>query len=225
MIRHVTNALPRVGRKLLWFLTAIGFFALVGIVFYAFVPFPHGLQLQKQQRDNDAANASTDQRIYKELDIQTLRSIPDADLERAIADYVWYKIYDYDRAAEVVHGLSPGARAMYMTWVVEGQVNNGGFNQYYYNTDGQFASEAVEAFEYFGATEHAALMREANALRLEEADLMQKFKDEGTLQAFAESYKYSKLRPLDERFLKLTENLSQLRIARVRQSPDQFIGE
>ena len=114
---------------------------------------------------------------------------------------------------------------MYLTWVVEGEVNNGGFNQYYYNTDGQFASEAVEAFEYFGATQHAALMREANATRVAEAELMQKFKDEGTLQAFSESYKYSKLRPLDERFMKLTEDLSQLRIARVRQAPEQFIGD
>jgi hypothetical protein len=104
-------------------------------------------------------------------------------------------------------------------------VNNGGFNQYYFNTDGRFASEAVSAFEYFAATEHAALMREANSVRALEASEMAKFRERGTLEAFSESYEHSKLGPLDERFYKLSENLSQLRIGRIRQMPEQFAGE
>jgi hypothetical protein len=220
----MTTAPRSTGRKLLWFLTTTGFLALVGVVYYAFAPMHESRQSQARQLNNDA-DAYAGLKIYKQLDVPTLRSIPDAEVERAIADYVWHKIYDYNRVVEVVHGLRSGTRAMYLTWVVEGEVNNGGFNQYYYNTDGQFASEAVDAFEYFGATQHAALMREANAVRLAEARPMQKFKDEATLQAFSESYKHSKLGPLDERFLKLTEDLSRLRIARVRQAPEEFIGD
>ncbi len=57
------------------------------------------------------------------------------------------------------------------------------------HTQDKFASEAVEAFEYFGATEHAALMREANAIRAGEAAFLKKYKDQGTMEAFSESYK------------------------------------
>ena len=91
-------------------------------------------------------------------------------------------------------------------------MNNGGFNQYYFNTDGKFASEAVNAFEYFGATEHAALMRDANSTRALEAAEMAKSKEEGTLEAFSESYEHSELGPLDDRFYNLFENLSHPRI-------------
>ncbi len=131
----------------------------------------------------------------------------------------------YDKEEAIVAKLPAGVRALYLTWTVEAEVNNGGFNQYYYNTDNKFASDAVGAFEYFGATEHAVLMREANAIRAGEAATLKKFKDRGTIEAFSESYEHSKLGPLDDRFYKLRENLSQLRVARIRATPEQFSGE
>ena len=160
------------------------------------------------------------------LDPAVLRMLPDADVEQAVVDYVVSKLEGKeDHEAEIVAGLPVGVRATWLTWIVEGEVNNGGFNQYYFNTDGEFASDAVTAFEYFGAKEHAALMKEANAVRAAEAAEMAKFKAQGTLAAFSESYKHSRLGPLDSNFYKLTENLSQLRIARIRQKPDEFAGE
>ena len=72
---------------------------------------------------------------------------------------------------------------------------------------------------------HAALMREANEVRASESAKMAKFKERGSLEAFSESYEHTKLGPLDDRFYGLTENLSQLRIARIRQMPEQFSGE
>jgi len=165
-------------------------------------------------------------KIHTRLDPSILRSIPDTDVELTIVDYVGSKLDgQYEREVEVVSSLSPGVRATYLTWIVEGEVNNGGFNQYYFNTDGKFASEAVSAFEYFGATEHAALMREANSIRALEAAEMAKFKERGTLEAFSESYEHSELGPLDDRFYELSENLSQLRIQRIRQMPEEFSGD
>ena len=106
----------------------------------------------------------------------------------------------------------------------EAEVNNGGFNQYYFNTDGRFASKAVEAFEYFGATKHAALMREANAVRSSEAAAMAVFKGRGSLEAFPESYEHTQLGPLDDRFHHLAESLSE-QVNRIREMPEQFSGE
>jgi hypothetical protein len=185
-----------------------------------------GKESPKMDKDIAASIESFDNRTtFTTLDPATLRSIPDIQVEQAIIDYVLHKLGDdYEREAEVVAGFPEGIRATYLTWLVEAEVSNGGFNQYYFNTDGKFASEAVAAFEYFGASEHAALMREANAIRAQEAAEMAKFKEKGTIEAFSESYKETKLGPLDERFYKLTENLSQLRIARIRQVPEQFSG-
>ncbi len=171
-------------------------------------------------------HAFANRRIYKRLDKVILTSIPDAELEQAVFDYATTKLDGhYDQEKRVVAMLPPGVRALYLTWTVEAEVNNGGFNQYYFNTNGQFASEAVEAFEYFGATEHAVLMGEANVIRAAEAALMDEYKKKGTLEAFSESYEHSKLGPLDDRFYKLTENLSQFRVARIRATPEQFSGE
>ena len=54
---------------------------------------------------------------------------------------------------------------------------------------------------------------------------MKKYKDKGTIEAFSDSYEHSKLGPLDGRFYKLSENLSQLRIARIRATPEHFTGK
>src|SRR5258706_9459045 len=120
--------------------------------------------------------------------------------------------------------LAAGIRALYRTWVVDTEVDNVGFNQYYSSTDGVFASEAVAAFEYFGATEHAKLLNEANEFRAQE--LMEKalLNSADTSESLPESYEHAKLGPLDDRYYNLAENLSQLRVARIRQTPEQFTG-
>lgn len=173
-----------------------------------------------------ALEAFANRRVYSRLDEAVLAGIADADVEQAVLDYANAQLKGrYDEEGTRVRELPIGIRALYLTWTVEAEVNNGGFNQYYYNTDDKFSSEAVAAFEYFGATEHAMLMREANAIRAGEAAALQKFKDRGTIDAFSESYEHSELGPLDKRFYRLIENLSQLRVARIRTAPQEFCGE
>ena len=112
-----------------------------------------------------------------------------------------------------------------MTWGVEAEVNNGGFNQYYWNPSGQLAGQAVDAFKFFSAHKHAELMREANKIHAAEKESIRKLKDKGTSEAFSESYDVTKLGPLDDRFYKIDENLSALRIAKIRSSPALFTTE
>lgn len=164
--------------------------------------------------------------IYQELDPSVLASIPDEKLELAIVEYVYSKIEDrYENEAEILSTLPVGIRAVYLTWRVAAEVNNGGFNQYYWNSTGRFADDAVEAFEFFSAHEHAELMREANRMRTDEQAQIERFKEKGTLQAFSDSHEISKLGSLDKRFYKLDENLSALRIAKIRSAPALFSAE
>lgn len=163
--------------------------------------------------------------IHRTLDPETLASIPDDKVEQAVVDYVVTKMDGhYEKEARIVAALPPGARSLYLTWVVEAEVNNGGFNQYYWNTSDQFAEAAAEAFEFFSAADHAALMREANRVRAQEKAAMERFKRQGTVEAFSKSYDESKLGPLDERFYKLEEHLSTLRIKKIRAVPLMFSG-
>lgn len=163
---------------------------------------------------------------YRKLDVVTLNGIVDDKLEQSVMDYVDYKLGgNYAQEKKIVNGLSPGVRALYITWWLEAEVNNGGFNQYFWNSAGQFSGTLVESLKFFDATKHAELVSEALAVRDAEASAMAEFKRAGTLEAFSESYKHSKLGVIDEKFFKTQEKLSALRIAKIRTNPELFVGE
>jgi hypothetical protein len=148
--------------------------------------------------------------LHAELTPAILASIPDDEVERAVFDYVAAKIgADQEHAPQIVAKLPVGARALYITWRVEAEVNDGGFAQYYRNTSGRITDQAAEAFEFFSAHEHAALMREASSVRAMDAQTTQ-----GT-----------QLGPLDDRFHALKEDISALRLAKIRSMPEFFSGK
>jgi len=68
-------------------------------------------------------------------------------------------------------------------------------------------------------------MREANSIRANEISALAKFRKENTAEGFSESSDASHLRPLDERFFGLDENLSVLRVAKIRAMPVLFSGQ
>src|SRR5712672_1559263 len=73
--------------------------------------------------------------IYRSLSPQILASIPDDKLEQAVFDYAASKLEGHhDDEVHIVNKFPPGVRALYVTWEVEAEVNNGGFHQYYWNT-------------------------------------------------------------------------------------------
>ncbi|MBL0731210.1 DUF4375 domain-containing protein [Piscinibacter sp. HJYY11] len=47
-------------------------------------------------------------------------------------------------------------------WLLEAEVNNGGFHQYYFNSHGALAEQTVEALDAIGAHETAAILSAAN---------------------------------------------------------------
>jgi hypothetical protein len=174
----------------------------------------------RPQQQESAVDKSTETRKAWPPD---LAAIDDDELQFAILDYAHAKMDGhYDQEAEFLATMPAGVRALYLVSGVEDEVNNGGFNQYYWNSTGKFADQAVAAFEYFSAHEHAELMREANRIHAAEQAEIEKFQQQGTLQAFSDSYKVSKLGPLDERFYKLGENLSALIVAKIRADPASF---
>ncbi len=64
---------------------------------------------------------------------------------------------DDDRFTE----LEPDARDIFVVGVLEGEANNGGFSQYFWNTEGQHAAATVDVLKRIGAKETASLLRRA----------------------------------------------------------------
>jgi hypothetical protein len=156
------------------------------------------------------------------LNKEELAHLSDSALEQEIIDRVIAAITaNPGREEEIVRGLPVGAKALYTTWWVEAEVNNGGFQQYFWNTEGSFANDALAGFELFGAEQHTDLMRRAIKLAEEERSTRDKYKAEGSLDAFSESYKDTKLGDLDDEFFKLSD-LSAIRVRLIRERPELF---
>lgn len=58
--------------------------------------------------------------------------------------------------------LSCAEAAAVGIWLLDVEVNNGGFHQYYFNTGGELATLTVRALQSSGATQTAALLDAAN---------------------------------------------------------------
>ena len=54
-----------------------------------------------------------------------------------------------------IEKLSHAERVFYIVFELEGEVNNGGFSQYLYNSSGNFANEIIEALREIGADKTA----------------------------------------------------------------------
>lgn len=162
---------------------------------------------------------------YPKLTPEILKSIPDTELESAVIDYIYSKIgNDYENDFKIVTSLPKEFQTIYATWWVEAEVNNGGFNQYFWNSAGQFSNQALEGYKLLNANSHAELMAEAIKIHREQEPKLKKFKEKDTMEAFSESYKDNPLNKCDDKFDKLTEDAGALRIKFIREHPELFVG-
>jgi len=90
-----------------------------------------------------SAEEYNNRKIYKKLTSKILDSIPDDKLEQTIFDNIYEIIGDdYKNELNNVKKLTKGQQAFFSTWILEGEINNGGFNQFYFNSSGQYAEMA-----------------------------------------------------------------------------------
>ena len=154
--------------------------------------------------------------------IEKLGTLSDDDLVHAVVEYVVRQLGKYpDRQAEAVNDLSPGLRAFYATWLVDAEVKNGGFNQYFWNNGGGMAAAAVEGFRLLGAQDHAALMLKAVTIWQQEREEMEHLEAEGTLEAFSEADESTALGELDAPYYDLPD-IEAVHIRFIRAHPEMF---
>jgi hypothetical protein len=162
---------------------------------------------------------------YPVLTLEILRALPDEKLEGAILDHIRSKVgEDYEHEYRIVTSLSKGFQMVYATSWVEGEVDNGGFNQYFWNPSGAFRIEALEGYKLIGATQHEQIMAEAIKVYAAIESKLKQQQEKGTLKAFSDSYKDNPLNKLDDQFYELKENVSALRVRFIREHPDLFVS-
>ncbi|MFN8299535.1 MAG: DUF4375 domain-containing protein [Chitinophagales bacterium] len=144
--------------------------------------------------------------IHKRLTSEIFDGISDDNIEQAIMDNIWAKMdKDMSNDYEVVTHLSSPRQAIYIVWQVESEVNNGGFDQFYFNSSGRFANKAENAFKEIGSAKFANLMHRANK----------------TYNANNET----PLSDLDAEFYNLykLENLNEIKVAFIKKHKTDFI--
>lgn len=181
--------------------------------------------------DPDELRKSIDEfkkrKIYNQLTEEIISTIPDDKIEQAIIDYIFTKITDFSHSLAIVSNMSQGFQIIYSTWILEGEVNNGGFNQYFFNSSGQFADMALRSLKNLGVYDHYAILKRAISIHIDEREnqTLQSLYSQKTIEAFFESYKFSSLEECDNAFYKLETNLSAIRIQYIRAHSSEFVGD
>jgi hypothetical protein len=162
---------------------------------------------------------------YPFLTVEILATISDDDIEQAIIDYIHSKVLNYEEEYRIVSSLTPGFQMVYSTWEMEGEVSNGGFNQFFYNS-GQFAKMALHSLLLIEADDYYQILKKAIFIYRKEKDnqALQDLYSKRTLETFFKTYEMTKLIQCDQAFRRLKNKLRPLRIKFIREHPDQFIG-
>jgi len=115
-------------------------------------------------------------------------------------------------------------RSVYVAWQLDAEVNNGGFNQFYYNPSGKFYPLVPESLRYVGASLLADLALRANKTYEQQLNRIKKEQD-GTPDGFSKSYKDNPLNEYDDAYYKLSrkENLEKLLVDFVRTHKSAFV--
>ena len=159
---------------------------------------------------------------FRELSPSLLTGIPADELGDAVLQHVHIQVKGGADEADVIAQLPKGLRAIFATFVVDAEVKNGGFNQFFYNPHGYLAGAALAGYELLGADDYADVMRAAIATYESERGQLAPFHDAGTLEAFSKSYEHTQLGTVDDRYYALGDRIYASWAAAVRQRPELF---
>lgn len=169
-------------------------------------------------------NGWTNRKKYDKFNLTILDKIPDDRLEQAIIDYLLdYKIKTNQQDFDIIKNLSRGFQYVYTTWKLEEYIDNGGFNQYLYVTDGIFLENLIEGLGKMRALKTKKVIMDVQKIFKEEIKTHSKTREAGTTKAYFEAYKSAKLNRLDDKFYETDENLSELRTRYIRKNINEFL--
>jgi Domain of unknown function (DUF4375) len=130
---------------------------------------------------------------------------------------------DYNKEYESVMLWTKPRQSIYLIWLLEAEVNNGGYNQFYFNSSGQYYKLLPGALKLIGADKFAELTERANSVFEKENNKIKQHQD-GTIEGFSKSYDDNPLNKFDAEFYLLyeREDLQKLQIDYIRKYKEEF---
>lgn len=163
----------------------------------------------------------------KKLTQQIIESSSDEELlDLVIDDLAHRRPVNSEEVYPAVISWNEARRVFYIIWLLDAEVNNGGFNQFYYNPGGRFYQYLPEALKRIGADGFAELMNRANETF--EKDYIKISQDQdGTLEGFSNSYEDNPLNAYYNEYYDLSvgTDLLQLLVDYVRTHPAEFVDK
>ena len=186
-----------------------------------------GLSKETEAQLANSIEAFKNRPIFKELTEQIIDTASDVNLLQVVFDNLSEKqSTDYEKEYETVMSWNKSRQAIYMIWIFEAEVNNGGYNQFYFNSSRQFYKHLPDALKLVGAAKFADLTKRANET-FEKENLKITQHQDGTIDGFSKSYDDNPLNDFDTEFYELyqTENLQQIQVNYIRKNKMEFIDK
>lgn len=168
-----------------------------------------------------------DRPIYKKLTREIIDKTSDQNLLQVVLDNLSEKCAaDYKKEYATVMSWNKARQAIYLIWLLEAEVNNGGYNQFYVNSSGQFYKYLPDLLKLVGANKFADLTKRANDIYEKANEQITQHQD-GTIEGFSKSYDDNPLNKCDDEFYNLysSENLQQIQIDYIRKHKLEFIDK
>jgi hypothetical protein len=122
---------------------------------------------------------------------------------------------------EDISKLNKHQRIFYLNQCLEREVNNGGFNQYYFNSSGDFAEETVDSLKAIGAEKTATILSQANAVFPNGKVPASIDERQKNLEEIEESVN-EQWENIEEKFMAYEDDLNSLNMAYIKNNKDRF---
>ena len=166
--------------------------------------------------------------VYEKITRDFIAKIPDDLLAWAMFDHIWLKVdKDYERTPQVLEELPSGFSVVYHLFALDGEIGNGGFNQYFFNGLDRDAEQQLEALRLIEAAKHQKVFQEAFRIREEEKqneELRRRYA-ERTIESFFSTYGMTMLERCDEEWYALDKEFDASLIRFIRTHPELFVTE
>lgn len=145
-------------------------------------------------------------------------------------DFLWHiteqlSNFTKDKNGELTKAksFSYGQKALYYWWYLDGQVNNGGFIQFFFNGYYIYTPTIIKGLKHIGDTKAAGLVERAYEQYLIENKKFKSARSTNDLQDFSNLYKeVTDFEDLDSIYYSLEESTIEKFVDYIRQNPNEF---
>ncbi len=144
-------------------------------------------------------------------------SEPALELFGACHDHVFDEDNDEE---EYLDRIGKEARLVYLLWCFDGEIHNGGFDQFFFNSLGNHSSEILDYLKQINATKSALLLTKAMEWFPQSNPSSDREKRWVQLEKYEDNESFeNSLNALDAEFYKYEDNLAQLLHEYVKENP------